>query len=427
MDFESTLLDMLEGVGNFDFNILIRSFLASLVVIWFFIAVWVWIDSGERTRNILFRIFSVLLVAPFNVVGLIIYLILRPKETIENVYWGDLERRYLLYETSELGDCPQCGDQLSPGFNICPSCSYELKVKCKGCEMMLDRKWNFCPYCKEKVLHPLPEEEGISKEVIRQRVEQSRQEIRFKVEQEGTRYKTATGVTVRLGNIVMHGVMSLGKAVNDFVVNIVASIKPSKSDRKDNSIKDKNSSETEEQKLPETIIDEESGDFTEKISELTDEELEKEMADIEEVIDEVLQDESDNEDTVERVESDLEDMISDMEDEASTEVGDVTDEDMVSDSVDQVDESIDAGESREDGILDNEDMEDSGTDSLTNDDEVGGLDMKDINTAGSDETVEVSKEQITSGDRNSAQVDRSTRSKNSKKNKKKRKKKKRSK
>lgn len=35
MDFESTLLDMLEGVGNFDFNILIRSFLASLVVIWF--------------------------------------------------------------------------------------------------------------------------------------------------------------------------------------------------------------------------------------------------------------------------------------------------------------------------------------------------------------------------------------------------------
>ena len=292
---------------------------------------------------------------------------------------------------------------------------------------MLDRKWNFCPYCKEKVLHPLPEEEGISKEVIRQRVEQSRQEIRFKVEQEGTRYKTATGVTVRLGNIVMHGVMSLGKAVNDFVVNIVASIKPSKSDRKDNSIKDKNSSETEEQKLPETIIDEESGDFTEKISELTDEELEKEMADIEEVIDEVLQDESDNEDTVERVESDLEDMISDMEDEASTEVGDVTDEDMVSDSVDQVDESIDAGESREDGILDNEVMEDSGTDSLTNDDEVGGLDMKDINTAGSDETVEVSKEQITSGDRNSAQVDRSTRSKNSKKNKKKRKKKKRSK
>ncbi len=31
---------------------------------------------------------------------------------------GDLERRYLKYETSELGDCPRCGSQLYPGMSF---------------------------------------------------------------------------------------------------------------------------------------------------------------------------------------------------------------------------------------------------------------------------------------------------------------------
>lgn len=149
---EDFILGFLENIGSFDFSILVKFIVGSYIFLWVLIALWAWFDSGERTRSILLRVLSVLAVFFGQVLGLILYMVLRSKTTIEESYWGDLERRFLKYETAELGDCPNCGYNLMPGFNHCPSCAYVLKVQCPDCEVMLDKDWKFCPYCSRDML-----------------------------------------------------------------------------------------------------------------------------------------------------------------------------------------------------------------------------------------------------------------------------------
>lgn len=148
-------MDLLDSIGKFDFTILIRFLLLSLLLIWVFVTVWVWNDAKLRSESRLFRIISFILVLPLNLPGLIIYFIIRPQETLEQSYWADLEKRYLLYETADLTSCERCGFNLGPGFNLCPNCKLELKIKCSGCEVMIDKGWQFCPFCGEQVSKPV--------------------------------------------------------------------------------------------------------------------------------------------------------------------------------------------------------------------------------------------------------------------------------
>ncbi|MCB9790635.1 zinc ribbon domain-containing protein [Candidatus Nomurabacteria bacterium] len=147
MSLEATILDLLDSIGKFDFTILIQFLAWSLLLIWIFVVVWVWNDAKSRTESFFFRFICALLVLPLNLPGLIIYFIIRPQETLEQSYWTDLEKRYLLYETADLGSCEQCGFDLGPGFNICPNCKFQIKTKCTGCEVMIDKGWLFCPFC----------------------------------------------------------------------------------------------------------------------------------------------------------------------------------------------------------------------------------------------------------------------------------------
>ena len=126
---EQFILDLLSSVGKINFKSVWDIFIYAFVAFWIVVLYWIWLDSGDRTSNTTARVCYVLLGLFLNVVGLVIYLIIRPNQTIEEIYWSDLERRYLKYETSELGDCPKCGTQLFPGFRYCPECKYKLKVK----------------------------------------------------------------------------------------------------------------------------------------------------------------------------------------------------------------------------------------------------------------------------------------------------------
>lgn len=147
MNLEKTILDMFEGLSSIDFNIIIQYSSLLFVIFWLVVTVWVWFDSTERIDSFFLRLLAVVVVLFGNIPGLIIYLILRPKMTASERYWSDLERRYLMYETSELEDCEKCGEMLQPGFVFCPSCKEKVKVKCNQCGVNIDRKWKNCPYC----------------------------------------------------------------------------------------------------------------------------------------------------------------------------------------------------------------------------------------------------------------------------------------
>lgn len=214
---EDFVLGVLEGAGSINFNIVWKILLFAFVIFWIVVLDWIWADSGERTSNKRSRILYVILAAIFNVFGWLIYLIIRPSQTIEEIYWADLERRYLKYETSELGDCPKCGTQLYPGFLYCPSCNYKLKRKCPSCGVYVDKKSNFCPFCSTVIKTAAINKETVTpsiEEMQRQNLE-VREELTEVVETQGTKYSGGRrSVTEKLGGKIVGGykIMATGIA-----------------------------------------------------------------------------------------------------------------------------------------------------------------------------------------------------------------------
>ncbi|MCK9369011.1 zinc ribbon domain-containing protein [Candidatus Dojkabacteria bacterium] len=199
MNLEQILLTVSNSIGNADFTIIIYVVSALFIVFWIFVLGWVWIDSGERTTNKMTRLVGVILVAVLNIIGLIIYLIVRPKQTIQELYWADLERRYLKYETAELGDCPNCGFSLQPGFNICPKCKYEIKINCKGCQMWIDKTYTYCPFCAKATRQVEEGEEVIaSNEEMEEEINKSKEEAISVVTGNKTKYVDRHGILSKI-------------------------------------------------------------------------------------------------------------------------------------------------------------------------------------------------------------------------------------
>lgn len=197
MDLENLLLTSIEKISSTDFSIVILFVEVFFFAFWVIVLGWVWVDSGERTTNVFVRVVSVLVVALLNVLGLIIYLIVRPKHTIQELYWADLERRYLKYETNELGDCPQCGLGLQPGFNVCPRCGLKLKVMCSGCNVWVDKAYSFCPYCATGISREVQVEQSVSPEQMQGEVNKSKTEAIKAVEGNKTKYVDRHGILTR--------------------------------------------------------------------------------------------------------------------------------------------------------------------------------------------------------------------------------------
>ncbi|WKZ31341.1 MAG: zinc ribbon domain-containing protein [Candidatus Dojkabacteria bacterium] len=218
MDFEQFLLGFLEGNAQVNYNALIYTIGVGLVLLWVFYIFWVWNDASQRSTNLFFRIGSLLLVTLLSYIGLIIYLVIRPKFTIEQIYWMDLERRYLIFETADLRDCVSCGYQLRPEFNSCPQCGNAINVPCEQCNEMINRYWKFCPYCAFQARdRRAPVEEVISQEVMEKSIEESAQEAVEHVESKKARYARQTSIAASIGNWVIAKVMVVGKMVDRFM------------------------------------------------------------------------------------------------------------------------------------------------------------------------------------------------------------------
>lgn len=204
---ETVLLNFLNTVGNINFLTVGLIILAIFVIFWLVVLDWVWLDSGERTTNNATRVCYLLLVLVFNILGWIIYLIIRPSQTIEQIYWSDLERRYLKFETLELGDCPKCGVQLYPGYLFCPKCGTELKIKCSKCSAYVEKNDAYCPNCGEKLEKTDTQKEVIpTKEVMEQQIEAIHQEAVQAVDSSQVKYSVKKrGMTVKLGEAIIGG------------------------------------------------------------------------------------------------------------------------------------------------------------------------------------------------------------------------------
>ena len=120
---------------------------AYLIALWFVLAVWTFRDIETRSRSVVTQVFSTLLVVLFWIPGLLLYRLLRPKETLDEAYQRSLEEEYLIQDLEELPLCPSCNHFVEDDFQICPHCNTQLREACTSCSRLIDLRWEICPYC----------------------------------------------------------------------------------------------------------------------------------------------------------------------------------------------------------------------------------------------------------------------------------------
>ena len=219
MGLEKFILSIFEFIGGVNFNLF--SFVLGVIILLFWLVIigWVWIDSGERTSKTSIRVVYLLLVIFLNIPGLIIYLIVRPSETIEQIYWADLERRYLKYETAELGDCPKCGHQLLPGYVHCSNCGNEIKRKCPKCGVLINKDHKFCENCGTQLRErAIAEEQYPNVTVMEQQILATKEHATQTVESKRTRYKTGKSFVVKLGDVITSGLRKIKEDIPSKIV-----------------------------------------------------------------------------------------------------------------------------------------------------------------------------------------------------------------
>ncbi len=147
----NALLDTLSKVLGISIGFIV----AFMVIFWISLIIWTFRDIRSRTQDFMLQIAATVLVAIFFIGGLFIYLILRPRQTLAEIYERQLEEESLLAEMTERQTCNNCHARIESDFQICPSCGQKLKRPCPKCERLLELRWAFCPYCATN-LAPVP-------------------------------------------------------------------------------------------------------------------------------------------------------------------------------------------------------------------------------------------------------------------------------
>jgi len=146
------------------FLVISAFFGAFIAALWLSLVFWTSRDIQLRTRDRIIQLFSSLIVLLLNIPGLIIYLILRPKQTLDDIYQRTLEDEVLLSEIEAASTCPGCGSVIDKEWQICPHCHTRLHKECINCGRLMELPWHICPYCahQDPTIRQAAQEELIS-------------------------------------------------------------------------------------------------------------------------------------------------------------------------------------------------------------------------------------------------------------------------
>jgi RNA polymerase subunit RPABC4/transcription elongation factor Spt4 len=87
----------------------------------------------------------------FGELAWIVYMVVRPPETLDEGHERELEIASREAELQRVGaTCPHCFKPIEPDYLICPTCMKQLKKPCATCGRPVKSSWTVCPYCKSR-------------------------------------------------------------------------------------------------------------------------------------------------------------------------------------------------------------------------------------------------------------------------------------
>ncbi len=131
-----------------------------LTLVWVASVLWVYRDIRSRTRDFVSQLTATALALVLPILGLPLYLVLRPRRTLQDSYERQLEQEAMLSELHALSACPRCRRPVHDDFMVCAYCRTRLREPCGACGRLLLYAWRNCPYCATQRPRPTRQEEG---------------------------------------------------------------------------------------------------------------------------------------------------------------------------------------------------------------------------------------------------------------------------
>ena len=138
--------ELINSIGTIA-GVIVAALGAFLFAFWIAMGIWAFHDIRQRTRDWLVIILAVALVLIFPLIGLILYLMIRPKATLADVYDRALEEEALLRELEQTAACHNCGVPVKEAWVYCPNCHNQLQHSCPTCGNLVRNEWEICVFC----------------------------------------------------------------------------------------------------------------------------------------------------------------------------------------------------------------------------------------------------------------------------------------
>ncbi len=120
---------------------------AYVVLLWAASVLWTYRDIRNRSEDVVVQVLAVALALLLPFAGVVLHMILRPRQTLTEKYERTLEEQYLRRDLEDQYVCPHCQRAIEPDFIICPHCHTSLRRRCQSCDHVVDLTWSICPYC----------------------------------------------------------------------------------------------------------------------------------------------------------------------------------------------------------------------------------------------------------------------------------------
>jgi len=142
----------LSGLVESDaFQIGVRVLVAYIVLIWLASAFWAYRDmrlrSGSAFTPYVAAAAIIIFTPVFFLFGLLVYRIVRPKETIAEVNERNLAEEAMMAEIASHSQCANCSRPVHEDWIICPTCRNRLRRVCPNCEHLIELDWTLCAWC----------------------------------------------------------------------------------------------------------------------------------------------------------------------------------------------------------------------------------------------------------------------------------------
>jgi hypothetical protein len=122
-----------------------------VVLLWLGTAYWAFRDMQARSENPILPYFASALIIFFTpllfLFAVVLYLIVRPRESLAEVYERSLAEESLLAEVEKNQLCPVCRDRVQADWLVCPNCRTRLHRVCPSCNRLAQPEWPLCAYC----------------------------------------------------------------------------------------------------------------------------------------------------------------------------------------------------------------------------------------------------------------------------------------